>query len=168
MANGIRRAAMLGYPPSLVAHMAATATSTSDTAVTAATDVRDTKASVRVATAAALPTNTRTSNVLTASANGALAAVDGVTLVVGDRLLVKNEVTGANNGIYTVTTLGAAGAPFTLTRATDANTSAKVSSGMFVVANEGTANGDTGWLLTTNDPITLNTTALVFAQFPAP
>jgi hypothetical protein len=51
------------------------------------------------------------------------------------------------------------------TRATDADTSAEVKSGMFVFVNEGGNNADSGWVLTTNDPITLGTTALTFAQF---
>lgn len=125
----------------------------------------DVKASVRAATTAALATNTRSGNVLTASANGALAAIDGVSLAVNDRLLVKNEATGANNGIYTVTSLGSVGTPWSLTRATDADSSAEVTPGLFVFAEEGTTNGDTGWVLTTNQTITLNTTALTFTQF---
>ena len=151
------------------------ATTVQDAIVEALTDARsysdavasglDIKNSVRVATNAALPTNTVTSNVMTASANGVIPAVDtSVTLVVGDRVLVKNEVAGANNGIYTVTSLGAVGAPWVLTRATDADTSSKVTSGLFVMASEG-ANAPKGWVLTTNDPINLGSTALAFSQF---
>lgn len=125
----------------------------------------DWHASVRVATTAALASNTRSGNVLTASANGVLAAIDGVTLIVGDRILVKNEATGANNGVYTVTSVGAVGAPWSMTRATDADASAEVTSGFAVFVTEGTTNDNTGWVLTTNDPITLNTTALTFSQF---
>jgi hypothetical protein len=125
----------------------------------------DVKASVRVATTAALASNTRSGNILTASANGALASIDGVSLSVSDRLLVKNEATGANNGIYTVTSLGSGGTPWTMTRATDADSSTEVTPGLFVFAEEGTTNGDTGWVLTTNQTVTLNTTALTFTQF---
>lgn len=125
----------------------------------------DPKGSVRVATAAALPAYTRSTNVITASANGALAAVDGVTLVANDRLLLKDGAAGADNGIYVVTQVGDAGTPFILTRATDADASSEVTSGMYVWVEEGTANGDSGWILTTNNPITLNTTALTFTQF---
>ncbi len=125
----------------------------------------DTKASVRVATTAALASNTRSGNVLTASANGALASIDGVSLSVGDRILVKNEATGANNGIYTITSLGGASATWSMTRATDADSSAEVTPGMYVFVEEGTTNADTGWVLTTNATITLNTTALTFTQF---
>jgi hypothetical protein len=110
----------------------------------------DWKASVRVAT-------TANGTLATAFANG--QTVDGVTLVTGDRILLKNQSTGSQNGIYVV---AASGAP---TRATDADVSAEVTPGMAVFAEEGTANGNTAWVLTTDGPITLGTTALVFAQF---
>lgn len=85
--------------------------------------------------------------------------VDGVTLATGDRILIKDQATASENGIYIV---GASGAP---TRASDANTSTEVTGGMAVWVNEGTTNADTGWVLTTNDTITLGSTNLVFAQF---
>lgn len=132
-----------------------------------AAGARDVKDSVRAATTAALPANTRTGNILTASANGVLPAQDEMTLAPGESLLVKDEAAGANNGIYTVTSLGAAGAAWVLTRRADADSSAEVTGGLYVWVNEGTAAADSGWLLTTNDPITLNTTALVFAQVSA-
>jgi len=78
------------------------------------------KASVRAATVYPLPTNTRTDDVLTASAVGVLPAIDGVTLLANDPVLVKNEVTGANNGIYVVTSVGSGSAPWVLTRRSDA------------------------------------------------
>lgn len=135
-----------------------------DTAVSGARDVKD---SVRVATAAALPAYTRTGNVITATANGALAAIDGVTLVATDRLLLKDGAAAADNGIYTVTQVGTGGTPYILTRASDADTSGEVTAGLYVWTEEGTANADTGWLLTTNNPITLNTTGLTFTQVSA-
>ncbi len=125
----------------------------------------DTKASVRVATTTALPSNTRSGNILTASANGALSSIDGVTLSVNDRVLIKNEATGANNGIYILTDTGGASSPWVFTRATDADSSAEVTPGMYTFVEEGTTNADTGWVLTTNQTITLNTTALTFTQF---
>jgi hypothetical protein len=108
----------------------------------------DVKTAVRVAS---------TANV-TVSAPG--AAIDGVTLASGDRVLLKNQSTGSENGIYVFT---AAATP--MTRAGDADTSADVNGGMFTFVQEGTANADTGWVLTTNNPITLGTTALSFTQF---
>lgn len=124
----------------------------------------DVKASVRLATAAALPAYTRAGDVLTANANGGLS-VDGTAVAVNDRILVKDGAAGADNGIYVVTATGGAGAPYVLTRADDANTSAEVTAGMFTFVTEGTANADTGWILSTNDAIVLNTTALTFTQF---
>ena len=129
----------------------------------------DVKASVRAATNAALPAYTYSSNVITASSNGALS-VDNVLIGDNERVLVKNE-TSSNapyNGIYTVTHSGDAGSAFVLTRDSDANTSAKVTPGMFTFVEEGDTWSDSGWILTTNDsPITLGTTNLTFVQFSA-
>lgn len=127
----------------------------------------DIRGSCRLATATPLPTNTRSANVITASSLGALT-VDGVSVVAGDRILVKDEATAANNGIYTVTNPGVASvAAFVLTRATDfdATPAAEVTSGAFTFIEEGAVNSDTGWVLTTNNPITLNSTGLVWTQF---
>jgi hypothetical protein len=108
----------------------------------------DVKASVRVAS---------TANVTVATPG---TAIDGVTLTNGDRVLLKNQTTGSENGIYIFN-----GSASAMTRATDADSSAEVNAGLFTFVEEGTANQDSGWVLTTNNPITLNTTALVFAQF---
>lgn len=128
----------------------------------------DVKASVRLATAAALPahTGTGTPRVLTASANGALT-IDGVAVAAADRVLVKDEGAGTHldNGVYVVTATGGAGAPWVLTRAGDADTSAEVTPGLFTFVEAGTANQDNGYVLTTDGPITLDTTALTFQQF---
>lgn len=83
--------------------------------------------------------------------------VDGVSLVVGDRVLVKNQATTADNGLYVV----AAGA---WARAADANADAEVTAGLTVPVAEGTTNGDSLWILATNDPITVGTTGLTFAK----
>jgi phage-related tail fiber protein len=88
----------------------------------------------------------------------ATQTIDGVALVAGDRVLVKDQSTASANGIYVV----AAGA---WTRSADADSSAKVTAGMFTFVEEGTANADTGWVLTTNAPVTLGTTSLAFTQF---
>lgn len=125
------------------------------------------KQPVRATTTAALPANTRTGNVLTASANGVIPAQDGVTLVVGDRLLVKDEATGANNGPFTVTDLGSAGTPWVLTRSIDADESAKIMACINIFVEEGTANAEKMFVLTTDNPITINVTALVFAEMSA-
>jgi hypothetical protein len=111
----------------------------------------DVKQSVRVAT---------TADGYFLNAFSATAVIDGVTLVQGDRILIKNQASGAENGIYTVGSSGTAP-----TRATDADISAEVTAGMFTFVEEGTANADSGWVLTTDQPITLGATALVFTQF---
>jgi hypothetical protein len=124
------------------------------------------KEPVRVATAAALPTNTRSGNVLTASSNGSInsAGIDGVTdLALNERVLVKDEATASKNGLFYVSQVGDASNPWTLTRATDADSSAEIL-GMVVDVREGTVNQDTAWVLT-NDTVTLNTTSLTYVDY---
>ena len=134
----------------------------------------DPKASVIAASYAALPAytyNNGTSGVgatITASANGALT-LDGVTPAAGARVLIKNE-TGADNpynGIYVVTTAGNAGVPFLLTRATDFDNGSPSGEipGAFTFVETGTAQADTGWVCTTNNPVTVGTTPITFVQF---
>lgn len=84
--------------------------------------------------------------------------VDGVTLVTGDRILIKNQADASQNGIYTV---NATGAP---TRSTDADANAEVTAGLFTFVEQGTQ-ADSGWVLTTDNPIIVGTTALTFVQF---
>ena len=132
---------------------------------------------VELATTAALPANTYnngTSGVgatLTANANGALS-VDSTLTVVNNRVLVKNEVTQANNGVYVVTQVGTAGTPYILTRATDFDTVGtgvdQIDEGDFFLVTSGTANVNTAWVQQTAPPITVGTTAIVFQQFSAP
>jgi hypothetical protein len=133
--------------------------------------------SCRLATTTALAANTYnngTSGVgatLTANANGALS-VDSVAVAVGNRILVKNEATQANNGVYTVTQTGSAGAPYILTRATDFDTAGtgvdQIDAGDFFLITAGSTLANTSWVQQTPLPITVGTTALVFAQFGAP
>jgi hypothetical protein len=132
---------------------------------------------VDLATTTALPANTYnngTSGVgatLTANANGALS-VDSTLTVVGNRILVKNEAAGANNGVYTVTQVGSAGTPYILTRATDFDTAGtgvdQIDEGDFFLVTSGTVNVNTAWVQQTPPPITVGTTAIVFQQFAAP
>lgn len=82
--------------------------------------------------------------------------IDGVSIIAGDRVLVKNQTAGEDNGIYVC----ASGA---WTRATDADTAEKIRAA-FCFVEEGTANADKMFNLVT-DNITLDTTALVFSQF---
>lgn len=109
----------------------------------------DPKGSVRAASSA---TNYTISNPGT-------AIFGGVTLTTGDRVLLKDQTAPSENGIYIFN-----GSASALTRSTDADTNAKVTSGLYVFVTEGTAAAQ-GWILTTPDPITLGTTGLTFAQF---
>jgi hypothetical protein len=110
----------------------------------------DWKASVRAAT---------TANVTLASDLENGDTLDGVTLATGDRVLVKNQSTGSQNGIYVVK---ASGAP---DRSTDADTGAELTSNFAVFVEEGTVNADQGYVLTNDGAITVGTTALTFTQF---
>ena len=132
---------------------------------------RDYVGSVRAATTAALAASTYANGTagvgatLTADANGALAAVDGVTLIATERVLVKDQVAGLQNGVYTVTQVGTAGTPFILTRATDFDSAADITPSAVVSVEEGTANDNTAFILTTNATITVGTTALAWSIF---
>jgi hypothetical protein len=129
----------------------------------------DQKPTAQAATTAALPANTYangTSGVgatLTANANAALV-VDGYTVLAGDRVLVKNEAAGANNGLYVVTATGSGAAPYILTRDVEMDTAAEFSGAFIPVEDAGTANANSLWLCTnTADPV-VGTTAITFVQ----
>ena len=132
------------------------------------------------ATIAALAANTYNNGssgvgaTLTAVAVGTLT-IDGYTLVIGDvgkRLLIKNEVAGANNGVYTLTQAGTAVLPYILTRATDYDTSGsgtnEIDAGDFILVLSGSSLSNSSWVQQTPLPITVGTTALTFTQFAAP
>lgn len=94
-------------------------------------------------------------------------ALDSITLEVGDRILLKDQTTGAQNGIWVVTTVGA-GTTGVWDRAPDFDADAEVTSGAFTFVEEGTVNDNTGWVLTTNNPITIggaSGTSLAFSKF---
>jgi hypothetical protein len=126
----------------------------------------DVKKSVRAATTTALATVTYNNGAgtLTASANGALV-IDGVTVSVADRVLIKNQVSAVQNGIYTVTATGSAGAAFVLTRGPDADTAGELTGGAFFFVEEGTDNADNGYVTSFNGTPTLGTTDITFSQF---
>lgn len=128
----------------------------------------DVKASCIVATTEALPACTPAGSgvgkTLTADGVGVLT-IDGIATVLNDRILVKNQVTGSDNGIYKVTTEGEVGVAFVLTRAIDFDEDVEVTAAAYTFIEKGTTLADQGWVLTTDDPITVDTTALVFGQF---
>lgn len=127
------------------------------------------KVSVHLATAVALPANTYnngTSGVgatLTATGNGALT-VDGVVVSAADRILVKNEATGANNGIYVVTTVGDGSHAYVLTRAVDADAGSELT-GAYTFVEDGTANDGFGFVVAISGTITIGTTAITWTKF---
>jgi len=131
------------------------------------------KAAVRAASQGDLAA-TRTGNNLIANAVGSLtkAAIDGgwaigAALSVGDRILVCNQLTQADNGIYVIGDLGSAGTPWDLVRAPDANESHELVPQMLVPVSEGTdANGS--YQLSVSPPITINSTALIFTKQGGP
>jgi len=133
--------------------------------------------SCRLATTAALPSCTYNNGVsgvgatLTATANGALS-VDSTAVAATNRILVKNQVNQAHNGVYVVTQTGSAGAPFILTRATDFDTAGsgvdQIDAGDFFLITAGSTLANTSWVQQTPLPITVGTTGIVFSQFGAP
>jgi hypothetical protein len=126
-----------------------------------------TDTTARLATTAALsPANTYASGVLTAGSNAALS-VDGVAVNAGDVILVKNEAAAANNGLYTVTAAGSAGAVYVLTRHVDMSTSSEFVGAFVPVGLGGTANSNSLWLANPATPFQLGTTAVPFTQLNA-
>jgi hypothetical protein len=117
--------------------------------VDAATAGLNVHASAKVAT---------TANVNLANAIDNNKTIDGYTLSTGDRILVKNQSTAADNGVYIVASNGAP------TRATDYNQAGEVDAGDFIFIENGTVNGKTGWIQT-NAITTLGTDAIAFTQF---
>jgi hypothetical protein len=96
----------------------------------------------------------------TLTTTGSYIAIDGVTLANGDRILVKNEATAANNGIYVRTSTTV------LTRATDFDNSPDGEvAGAFTFITNGSTNADAGFVCTTNNPVVMGTTAITFTQF---
>lgn len=116
--------------------------------VTALLNSRNWKQSVRVATAAA-------GTLASDFENG--DTVDGIVLATGDRILIKDQGTASENGIYTV---NASGAP---TRATDFDSAEEATSAV-VATEEGTAQADTVWICTDEDPV-IDTDPITFVQF---
>jgi hypothetical protein len=128
------------------------------------------KEATRAKTVDALPAYTQSGTgigaTLTADANGVMPDIDGITLVANDRVLVDTNGTTSDvhNGLYTVTQVGDGSNPWILTRSTDADQDAEVEAGLYVFVTEGTC-ADCGFVLTTNNPIVVDTTVLNFTQY---
>ena len=128
----------------------------------------DVKSSVKVATTTSLPASTYDNGAatITADANGALE-IDGVTVSVDDRVLVKNQTAEASvqNGLYKVTATGSGGAAWVLTRTPDADQAVELTGGAFVFVEQGSVNADNGYVFTHNGTPTLGTTPITVVQF---
>jgi len=126
-------------------------------------------APARVATTANLTAtyNNGTSGLgATLTGTGTFPTVDGITLVSGDRILVKDQTAGLQNGIYSLTTVSP---NWVLTRTADAdnNPAGELATGDFLFVQTGTANGGYGYILNTAGTITVGTTAVSYVQFNA-
>ena len=125
-----------------------------------------------VATTAALP-NTPTwseaSGTLTASGAATTLIVDGVSITsTSTRVLVKNQGggSGASNGIFVLSTIGGTATTWVLTRTTDFNEDAEIKRFSTVLASSGTANANTKWFLSNQEPITINTSNITWSALP--
>jgi len=132
-------------------------------------------AAVKAATTTNLSTNYSNGTngygaTLTADTNRAFTTLDGVSSwSVGERVLVKDQTTATQNGIYTLTTVGSGSTPWVLTRAADAdnNPAGELTTGDFCFVTSGTTNGSKGFILNTTGTITLGTTNVNYTQFNA-
>lgn len=154
----------------LVADLAAKAAITYvDTQIAAAKLGQNAKEACDYATTAALPAiiyNNGSSGVgatLTGVAFG-IISIDSATPTVGQRILVKNQVSTFQNGIYTVTVVGTIAIAFVLTRAVDFNQTSQITSGDTTFIKSGTANSATTWAVSSADSPVMGTDPITFVQ----
>lgn len=128
------------------------------------------KSTAQWATAAVLPNSPTYSNgssgvgaTLTAGANAAIA-VDGGSPALNDLVLVKNQSSALQNGLYKVTTVGSGAAPWVLTRSTEMDLATEFSGAFVPVGAGGTANANTLWLCNPSGTVTVGTTSIPFTQ----
>ena len=125
----------------------------------------DVKASVKYATTANVAgTYNNGAGTITAGSNGAFT-IDGATPSANDRVLLKNQTTATQNGLYLVTTVGSGAAAYVLTRTPDADAAIEITGGAFVFVEAGTANADNGYVFTHNGTPTLGSTSITVEQF---
>jgi hypothetical protein len=129
-------------------------------------------AAVSAATATTLPNSpvwVAASGTLTASGAAATLIVDGVSITsTSTRVLVKNQGggSGSSNGIFVLSTIGGTATTWVLTRTTDFNEDAEIKRFSTVSVSAGTANTNTKWFLSTQEPITINTTGITWSALP--
>lgn len=120
---------------------------------------------VRVATTAALDASySAIAKTLTNTGTLAALSIDSVSLSTNDKVLVKNQGTASQNGLYTVTTVGDGSTAWVLTRSADMDTATEVEERDWFWVTEGTTNADNGFTLTTPGSITLDSTSLTFSR----
>jgi len=102
---------------------------------------------------------------LTNSSTQAALVIDGITMVVNDRVMVKDQSTTLQNGLYKVTNIGSGSTNWVLTRTPDGDESTEVNGGSFFFVQEGTTNGDNGYVTTNDGNPTIGTDAITFEQF---
>lgn len=126
-------------------------------------------ADVNLATTSALPAGSYSNGssgvgaTFTVTATGTLT-VDSVVTSLNQRILVKNQASGLQNGVYKVTTAGATGVQAVLTRDTDSDSGAALLNALYAVIS-GTTNASTQWYTTNTSAPTIGTDAITFAQF---
>jgi peptidyl-tRNA hydrolase len=132
----------------------------------------DVKASVKAASTTALTVTYSNGSsgvgaTLTNAGTQAALTLDSIALSVADRVLIKNQASALQNGVYTVTTVGTVSTNWVLTRATDFDNSpgTEVGPGIFFFVEQGTTQADNGYVITTDTAITIGTTAIDFVQF---
>lgn len=133
------------------------------------------KPTARVATTAALPGTYAYNNgasgvgaTLTAPVAGGVLTIDGVGVVINDVVLIKNQASTFQNGLYVVSTAGAVSVSAVLTRQVDMDQPAEFSGAFIPVANEGTTQANTLWLSNNLGAVVVGTTAVSFTQLAAP
>jgi hypothetical protein len=106
---------------------------------------------------------------LTKASNGSIGTIDGATVAVGNRILLRAQTDAKQNGIYVITALGDGSNPWVITRASDAdnNPAGELSTGDFCFVTSGSTNGSKGFILSTTGTITIGTTDIAYSQFNA-
>jgi hypothetical protein len=107
---------------------------------------------------------------LTADTNRAISTLDGESVALGERILMKNQTDAKQNGIYVLTTVGSVSAPWVMTRATDAdnNPTGEMKTGDFTFVQRGTVNASVGYINnSTANPIVIGTDNISYTEFNA-
>ena len=104
---------------------------------------------------------------LTNAGTQAALVLDSIALSAGQRVLIKDQASGLQNGVYDVTTVGSVSTNWVLTRSADFDNSpgTEVGPGVFFFVEQGTTNADNGYVISTDTAITIGTTAITFSQF---